>query len=235
MAPSHRPLFGGSRAWNPSDWTTSDDRVRGGSSISTLICSPSSLTAIFSGNLDIKTLGGAGFASQRTSGEDRTWDLSDYDGIELVLDGRLMDGKFYTLTLKDEILPKRSDGREQSTVSWEFDFKATEEKLFVRFSDLRPTYRGREKRDVEPLDLKNIKRFGIMMRSFFGDQEGPFELGIVSISGLRLDKHSAQADSVHRDEEDEDEEIFDEKDVAWGRKRRSGWFSWLSSCLGCRS
>lgn len=154
------------RAWNPSDWTTSDDRVRGGSSISTLVCSPSSLTAIFSGTLDIKTLGGAGFASQRTSGEDRTWDLSGYDGIELVLDGRLMDGKFYTLTLKDEILPKRSDGREQSTVSWEFDFKATEEKLFVRFSDLRPTYRGREKKDVEPLNLKNIKRFGIMMRRY---------------------------------------------------------------------
>lgn len=39
--------------------------------------------ARFYGNLDIKTLGGAGFASQRTVGEDRSWDLSDYAGIQL--------------------------------------------------------------------------------------------------------------------------------------------------------
>jgi hypothetical protein len=28
-------------------------------------------------------LGGAGFASQRTTGEDREWDLSEYAGIQL--------------------------------------------------------------------------------------------------------------------------------------------------------
>ena len=39
--------------------------------------------ARFYGNLDIKTLGGAGFASQRTVGEDKNWDLSDYAGIQL--------------------------------------------------------------------------------------------------------------------------------------------------------
>jgi hypothetical protein len=37
----------------------------------------------FYGNLDITALGGAGFASQRTTGEDRRWDLSAYDGMEL--------------------------------------------------------------------------------------------------------------------------------------------------------
>ncbi|KAJ6114812.1 hypothetical protein N7486_000590 [Penicillium sp. IBT 16267x] len=229
MAPSHLPLFGGYRAWNPSDWTSSDDRVRGGSSTSTLTCSPSSLTATFQGTLDIKTLGGAGFASQRTTGEHRTWDLSGYDGIELVLDERQTDGKCYTLTLKDEIPPKRPDGREQSTVSWEFDFRATRQKIFVRFEDFRATFRGRDRDDVGQLDLKNVKRFGIMMRSFFGDQEGPFKLGIVSISAVRNERHL-----VRPDEEDEGE-VFDEKLVAWGRERRSGWFSWLSSCLGCRS
>ena len=36
----------------------------------------------FNGELDIKTLGGAGFASQRTTG-DRTWDLSEHAGIVL--------------------------------------------------------------------------------------------------------------------------------------------------------
>lgn len=40
----------------------------------------------FYGDLDIDTLGGAGFASQRTTGEDRNWDLSDYHGIKLNVD-----------------------------------------------------------------------------------------------------------------------------------------------------
>jgi hypothetical protein len=39
--------------------------------------------ARFYGNLDIKTLGGAGFASQRTVSEDKEWDLSDYAGLQL--------------------------------------------------------------------------------------------------------------------------------------------------------
>jgi hypothetical protein len=39
--------------------------------------------ARFYGNLDIKTLGGAGFASQRTVSEDKEWDLSEYAGIQL--------------------------------------------------------------------------------------------------------------------------------------------------------
>ena len=39
--------------------------------------------ACFYGELDIKTLGGAGFASQRTVTEDSNWDLSGYAGIKL--------------------------------------------------------------------------------------------------------------------------------------------------------
>jgi hypothetical protein len=123
------------------------------------------LIAKFHGTLDIKTLGGAGFASQRTRGEDRTWDLSAYDGIELIIDSA--DGKLYTLTLKDEILPKRPDGREQSTISWEFDFRAEGRRtIFVKWSDFRATYRGKNRDDAEPLDLKRIKRFGIMIRRY---------------------------------------------------------------------
>ena len=65
------------------DWTSSDHQVRGGSSYSMLSCSQDSVTAEFHGNLDIDILGGAGFASQRTTGEDPLWDLSEYDGLEL--------------------------------------------------------------------------------------------------------------------------------------------------------
>lgn len=71
------------RKWNASDWTASDDRVRGGKSESHLEIKSSASVAKFKGTLDIKTLGGAGFASQRTTGDERSWDLSKYDGIEL--------------------------------------------------------------------------------------------------------------------------------------------------------
>jgi len=42
--------------------------------------------ARFRGHLDITTLGGAGFASQRTTGENRRWNLAAYDGIRLHVD-----------------------------------------------------------------------------------------------------------------------------------------------------
>ena len=41
--------------------------------------------ARFHGTLDIKTLGGAGFASQRTKSDDLKLDLSDYVGIQLCI------------------------------------------------------------------------------------------------------------------------------------------------------
>lgn len=148
------------------DWTSSDDRVRGGSSFSEFSISPAAPAAIFRGTLDTKTLGGAGFASQRTTGEDRSWDLSKSDGI--LLDIAKCDEKKYTLILKDELLPKSSNGREQSTISWEYDFKPDKngELVHVRWHDLKPTYRGREKEGAEPLDLKNVKRISLMMRRY---------------------------------------------------------------------
>lgn len=45
----------------------------------------------FHGELDIKTLGGAGFASQRTTDEEREWDLERYAGV--VIDVAEADGK----------------------------------------------------------------------------------------------------------------------------------------------
>ncbi|KAM0331730.1 hypothetical protein ACHAQA_003409 [Verticillium albo-atrum] len=155
-------LFGGSQPWESKAWTASDDRVRGGLSQSYLRC-PSDDQAEFQGHLDITALGGAGFASQRTV-ENLDLDLSKYDGINISIDGS--DGKKYTVTLKDEILPRRPDGREQSTVSWEYDFEsANAGELFVKWSDFKPTYRGKPKPDTAPLDLAHIKRISFMMRS----------------------------------------------------------------------
>ncbi|PKX96416.1 CIA30 family protein [Aspergillus novofumigatus IBT 16806] len=185
MAPSsQRFLFGGDQPWSPTNWTSSDDRVRGGSSYSTLTILPNN-TVQFHGHLDITTLGGAGFAAQRTT-DDLSWDLSDADGLELGIAGS--DGKMYTLVLKDRLLPKRADGREQSTISWEYDFRTAGKAIVrVRWVDLRATYRGREA-DAEPLDLRNVKRISIMVRSFFGRQEGEFLLDIASIAAFHGDR-----------------------------------------------
>lgn len=176
------------RPWHASHFTASDDRVRGGKSQSylTVLVGPDSVTkptgpapapgsgsrAEFSGHLDIKTLGGAGFASQRTVDDMSAWDLSGFD--TLVLDVDRADGKKYTVTLKDETLPKRPDGREQSSISWEYDFVPSANgsgdggkasgPVAIPFTAFQPTYRGKPKPDAKPLDLKDIKRISFMMR-----------------------------------------------------------------------
>ena len=118
--------------------------------------------AIFKGTLDIKTLGGAGFASQRTMGEDKEWDLSSFDGLELAVDTTHSDLKKYTFIVKDKLLPRDPDsGREQSTISWEFEFdmSALEPQLkdgkafiFIPWQRFRATYRGKQRKDSEKLD-----------------------------------------------------------------------------------
>ncbi|KAI9744052.1 MAG: hypothetical protein M1835_002808, partial [Candelina submexicana] len=159
-----------------------------GGIVSYLDCSAQDTIARFHGNLDIATLGGAGFASQRTTGEDRCWDLSAYDGLELDLvdaDGARnhskgenapwltsLAEKRYTLILKDELLPPNPENdREQSTISYEFDFRVEDSSnrnksthLFVPWSDLKATYRGRGQKDAPALNRSGIKRMSLMMR-----------------------------------------------------------------------
>lgn len=86
-----------------------------------------------------------------------------------ILELRLHAEKRYTLILKDTLLSRNPDnGREQATISWECDFELEEHTssrtVFIPWSSLNPTYRGKLKKDAEPLDLKKIKRFSIMMR-----------------------------------------------------------------------
>jgi len=78
-----------------------------------------------------------------------------------------------------------ADGREQSTISYEYDFSAIGNySVFVPWSELKPTYRGKEKNDAPPLDTKGIKRWSFMMRSFFGDQEGDFSVEIKAVKAV---------------------------------------------------
>lgn len=78
-----------------------------------------------------------------------------------------------------------ADGREQSTISYEYDFSAAGNySVFVPWSELKPTYRGKEKNDAPPLNTKDIKRWSFMMRSFFGGQEGDFSVEIKSVKAV---------------------------------------------------
>lgn len=132
--------------------------------------------AIFYGTLDITTLGGAGFASQRTSSDDQTWDLAPYDGIELTIHASHSDDKKYTFILKDRLLaPDAETGREQATISWEIDFvvprtsqsdKDNHVSVFLDWHDFRPIYRGKEQKCKHGPKLESIKRMSIMVRRF---------------------------------------------------------------------
>jgi hypothetical protein len=113
-----------------------------------------------------------------------------YQSESLLSSGLIVTDKKYTFTIKDELLPRSPNGREQSTISYEYAFQLSEKSSFIShsqaellekgqgtdfsgltsilipWSELKATYRGKEKRDAPALNTKDIKRFGIMMRRF---------------------------------------------------------------------
>lgn len=147
----------------------------------------------FYGYLDTTTLGGAGFASQKTAKPDLNWDFSRYDGLSLTIaeaDCKLFRAsyhsspdlvsilaKFYTIVLKDELTqPDPTTGREQATISWEYDFAIGvpsdaygSEGLQIRalWCDFKPTYRGKPVKNGATLDIRNVKQMSLMMRRYF--------------------------------------------------------------------
>ena len=84
------------------------------------------------------------------------------------------DAKQYTFILKDELLPPDpATGREQSTISYEYDFKVALQKgedtnasVRIAWNEFRATYRGKEKKDAPSLDARKIKRMSLMMRRY---------------------------------------------------------------------
>ncbi|PHH81527.1 hypothetical protein CDD82_588 [Ophiocordyceps australis] len=214
-------LYGGDRAWDPTEWATSDDRVRGGASQSYLSVT-SHRRACFHGHLDTKTLGGAGFASQHTAGT-LALDLRDYEGIVVSIAGPdAADGKRYALTVKDELPPLGHDGREQASVSWEAQFTAHKPgDVKLAWDDFKPTYRGRPKHDCKPLNRGDIQRIGLMMRSYFGKQSGDFSL---NLHGILAWRHATDG------YESDDEESECAKPVSRAPLRRP-WWKKLMCCM----
>ncbi|KAI4164676.1 MAG: hypothetical protein LQ342_001650 [Letrouitia transgressa] len=187
------------RPWLPPPWTTVDDGVRGGSSTSHLASLPGNC-AVFHGQLDTTTLGGAGFASQFSPvdldrvvdvadssefqlagtrsrrGTYPTWDLSEYAGLELSV--LKMDSKTYTLILKDteDTDDERDDGRKKAGISWE-----------ARFKDSSEAQGG------VPLDSNDVKKFWIPWASFEAtyrgkkvEDAGPLNKGEIIKVGLMM-------------------------------------------------
>ncbi|CAG8955716.1 hypothetical protein HYFRA_00010982 [Hymenoscyphus fraxineus] len=157
----------GQVSWYTVPMEAADDSVRpGGNSSSLLTIDPSDQFATFSGYLDSKALGGSGFASQRTKG-DLNLDLSSYKGLSISV--RESDGKNYTVTLKDELPVNASEASLLYAASfvgvgvWQFDWEE-----FV------PTIRGRVQVGAPPLNTKSVKQLSLMIRSYFGQQEGEF-------------------------------------------------------------
>lgn len=93
--------------------------------------------------------------------------------------------------MKDELLSRDPEtGREQATISYEYDFEVpgtilangeetTGSSIFIPWSSLKPTYRGKERKDAKPLDLTSIKRVSIMMRRY-AIQVGSAATGLLS-------------------------------------------------------
>ncbi|KAG8533365.1 uncharacterized protein KY384_002148 [Bacidia gigantensis] len=230
-------LFGSTKPFTPPAWQTKDDRVRGGASQSYLSPIPSINSARFHGHLDYDTLGGAGFASQFSpviappthdssrnsnpneeengnSADDRYWDLTTYDGIEVKVD-KGGDGDMYTFILKDEVeKEKTQNGRGRAGMSWEATFRAhgrtdnepaqhsekeNEEVMdegdnvfvWLPWNGFKATYRGKAVEDPGTLKKERIRRVGLMMRSYYGNQGGDFSLIIHSIVAKKAPADSA--------------------------------------------
>ncbi|QPC80333.1 hypothetical protein HYE68_011085 [Fusarium pseudograminearum] len=185
--------------WDKHIWTASDDTVRGGISQSYFdVLEPkthenpfSHPIAKFYGHLDHETLGGSGFATQRTIDGLPPTDLSKYD--RLLLEIPYSDGKIYTINIRDSDVETKG-GKDQPSVNWAYDFQLPATKVVkgeielhqvvIYFKDLTPTVRGTVQKDAKPLNLAKILGASIMIRSFETTQQGDFELRIKSVTAL---------------------------------------------------
>ncbi|TPX54952.1 hypothetical protein PhCBS80983_g05666 [Powellomyces hirtus] len=183
LSQGSRDIFGGDVGWDIRLWEAVDDRVRGGKSHSKL--SPSADGGVrFSGNLDITTLGGAGFASQRTRNDiKKRWDLTSFTGLEIATASNTV-GKKYSLNLYTDA---EQAGYPYSRVNWKYSFTPGKEAEVAEpdWSDFKPYYRGKEVEGGPPLDVGSVSSWSLMCQSYFGDQEGDFGVDVMRITAVQ--------------------------------------------------
>ncbi|KAG8934538.1 hypothetical protein FRC02_009750 [Tulasnella sp. 418] len=164
--------------WSINHWRQVDDSVRGGSSRSYLDSykkhGSKTEGVYFHGLLDTKTLGGAGFASQKYD-YNPVLDLSRsrFQGIRLHVDlaqraatviekSETPDNPcVFTFTIVTTPAKKLPNGRTASRVVWEANFQITALRHYHKvleidlpFESFIPTYRGRP---VDHLATKSVK------------------------------------------------------------------------------
>ncbi|ORX34209.1 complex I intermediate-associated protein 30-domain-containing protein [Kockovaella imperatae] len=205
--------------WRLDQWKAVDDRVRGGASTSHLdtvenLGRASSSRARFWGHLDIDTLGGAGFASQRFVFGPEPLHLPRhlFKGITIdIVDSgsslRKSSVHTYTLVLKTSLSnrtqpPNVPPSPEPASLSYEASFTVGEpsslgsktRSIHLNINDFIATYRGRElpRSDprYQPFHSEKIYELSLMCRSGFGEQKGDFELVIQGISRWRKESKS---------------------------------------------
>ncbi|KAJ3014916.1 hypothetical protein HKX48_004891 [Thoreauomyces humboldtii] len=152
--------------------------VRGGQSVSRLHVTTTG-NVVFSGHLDITSLGGAGFASQRTL--ESHWDLRGFDGLKIQTVPSSGPEMWYSLNIYTSARDNSEPGA-SSRVNWKFSFSAGEELVSPRWAEFKPNYRGKEVVVNPPsLDVVRITAWSIMCQSYFGEQHGDFHLEIVLV------------------------------------------------------
>ncbi|ODO11929.1 hypothetical protein I350_00713 [Cryptococcus amylolentus CBS 6273] len=260
MFPKDHPLF---PPFHFHKWRAVDDRVRGGSSVSHLdpvkidvhghVSSVAQdeieemekkghggkdhLAGRFWGNLDIRTLGGAGFASQafRYGPAPLHFPRHKYSGISITaltdplqsVDEKHPHPENFTFVLKTSPTahipkhPKTPAPPRAAQLTYQVEFNIShggastrtpgEKKFTFPWGEFKATYRGREikKGDPQwvPLDTSSIYEVSLMCRSDFGQQEGDFGVIVTDISAVEKGQ----------EEEDEDE-------GCWSGV--VGWFKW---------
>jgi uncharacterized protein YbjT (DUF2867 family) len=158
-------------------WGAVDDVVMGGVSESGLCMAAG--YAVFSGNVSIDNSGG--FASVRTRNFDPSYNLSNYQGIELRIRG---DGQRYKFFVRTEA---KWDG-----VGYAYSFDTNKHEwmtIQIPFRDLVPIFRAKTVNEAAQIDLTQICSFQLMLSKFEYDRAlnprfnpGLFSLQIESIS-----------------------------------------------------
>jgi hypothetical protein len=168
-----------------------------------LPCYPTDLVFAIA-RTDIKTLGGAGFASQSyTFPPDAPLAISPTSsaGVRLHFfasssssapsSEKAISHRPETLTFILKTAPppaQRPDGRLEATLSYEAHVVAPLRSggyVDLPWSAFEPTYRGKPQKDAPALDPREIKAIGLMCRSDFGAQEGPFDFLIAKVEPMR--------------------------------------------------
>ena len=155
-----------------ANWQIVNDSVMGGISRSTLELNDEGF-ALFSGTVSLENNGG--FASVRTQATAPA-DLSDFEGLSVRVFG---DGKTYCLRVKTV-----KNGRITS-YSYEARFNTSPGEWQTHklpYSDFVPVFRGNSVRGNPELNTDAVIELGFMIQD---GQEGPFRLGVSSISVYR--------------------------------------------------